>query len=353
MAGYKKPVEPPPPKLNIPLTEAEKRISEQLEKGEKLLQKAIASQSSSSAYPYNDIPNRRRPFGVPKTNPPDTECKEEWKRWRDFNTTLLATMFTSEKVSKDYSTAPIRIGNPLPDVIKADLNNLQSIFEKLALYPAPAPLLTNGSDAQKSFPQERNNRTTMPDAKKVFVVYGRNTKVYDAMRLFLQALGLEAVDFYKVKAEIGGSPFVGDIVRRGMDQAQAVIVLYTPDEFASLHTGLCKEHDSGEEKQRWQPRQNVILEAGMALGISEERTILVVFGNVSLPSDLHGRHFVRLGNSVDSRKQLRTLLKGTAVGCAVDPEKDDWHDLTMAGDFESCFKPPVLPEVSTQSPFRQ
>lgn len=193
----------------------------------------------------------------------------------------------------------------------------------------------------------------MPDPRKVFVVYGRNRKAYEAMVLFLQAIGLEAIDFYELKTRVGGSAFVGNIVRKGMDEAQAVIVLYTPDEYASLHPHLCDQHDSEQEKNRWQPRQNVILEAGMALAISEERTILVVFGNVSLPSDLHGRHYVRLSNSSNSREQLRALLAGSAVGCSVDFSKTTLHNTALAGDFESCFRSPLLPEVSTQSPFQQ
>jgi len=200
--------------------------------------------------------------------------------------------------------------------------------------------------------QKEREKQHMPDRKKVFVVYGRNTKVYTAMKLFLQAVGLEALDFYKIKDDMGGSPFVGKIVQKGMEQAQAVVVLYTPDEYASLHPNLTSQHDSDEDKNRWQPRANVILEAGMALAISEDRTILIVFGNADLPSDLHGRHYLRLDNSTNSRNKLRNLLKGQGVNCEVDPQKDEWHDLTVAGDFEECFKAPVLPEVSTQSPFR-
>lgn len=190
------------------------------------------------------------------------------------------------------------------------------------------------------------------DPKKVFIVHGRNTRARDAMVNFLRAIGLDSLDFDEVKARLGGSEFVGNIVKKGMEDAQAVIVIYTPDEYSSLHPDLCSTEDPADEKNRWQPRPNVILEAGMALAIDEKRTILVVIGKVPLPSDLHGRHFIRLNNSVDARERLKGLLAGEAIRCAVDPNARRWHDLNVAGDFESCLKPPTLSEVSIQSPFR-
>lgn len=79
-----------------------------------------------------------------------------------------------------------------------------------------------------------------------------------------------------------------------------------------------------------------------ALATDERRTILVVLGDVQLPSDLDGRHIIRLSNKSDSRKKLKDALVG--VGCAVS-ESGPWHDPAIAGDFETCLKPPVLPEL--------
>lgn len=143
---------------------------------------------------------------------------------------------------------------------------------------------------------------------------------------------------------------MGEVVREGLRRAQAMVVLFTPDEYAALRPGLYENSDSGEDKQRWQPRPNVILEAGMALALDERRTILVVLGRVPLPSDLHGRLFISLDNSPRERGSLRDALVG--IGCDVDRYTQDLYDLTLAGNFESCLKPPVLEEVTPLSPFR-
>jgi hypothetical protein len=113
---------------------------------------------------------------------------------------------------------------------------------------------------------------------------------------------------------------------------------------------LTNTNDADDDKQRWQPRPNVIFEAGMALALEEQRTILVILGKVPLPSDLHGRHFIRLDNSNRARGGFRNALVGTK--CDVDMVTQDYLDLNIAGDFESCLQPPTLLEVNVLSPFR-
>jgi predicted nucleotide-binding protein len=187
----------------------------------------------------------------------------------------------------------------------------------------------------------------MQDPKKVFIVYGRNSDAHNAMRLFLRALELSPLDFDEVRNRLGGSPFVGDIVQSGMGQARAIIVMLTPDELSTLHPKFVTTHDSEHDKRRWQSRPNVLLEAGMALALDEKRTILVTLGPVQLPSDLHGRHHIRLDNSDTARDRLKTALEG--AGCITGKHIPDWRNPKLAGDFESSL--PALPEVSAISPF--
>jgi hypothetical protein len=189
-----------------------------------------------------------------------------------------------------------------------------------------------------------------PDPKRVFVVYGRNEKAHNAVKLFLQSLKLDPLTFDEVRNELRGSPFVGEVVRAGMDRAQAIIVLLTPDEYAFLRPSLSSVHDKSEEKARWQPRPNVILEAGMALAIDESRTILVVLGgNVALASDLHGRHLIHLSNEMSRRARLRDALVG--LKCSVDQAVTQWHDVNVAGNFDDCVSSATLPELTPPSPF--
>ena len=216
---------------------------------------------------------------------------------------------------------------------------------------AAVPSETQQHEAEKKRTRRARGQETVPNPRRVFVVYGRNGKALAAMRLFLRALKLDPLDFDTVKNDLGGSPSVGEIIRSGMERAQAIVVLFTPDEYASLRPELWNTHDTESDKVRWQPRPNVIFEAGMALAIDERRTILVVRGEVSLSSDLHGRHFLALNNSTAARNALRNALIGT--GCQVDQYVSDIDNPEIAGDFEACLKLPVLKSVRPRSPLRK
>jgi hypothetical protein len=168
--------------------------------------------------------------------------------------------------------------------------------------------------------------------RRVFVVYGRNRRAHAAAVLQLRALGADPVDFEHIRAGLRGTPFVGDVVREGLREAPAVLVLLTPDDYCVL--GRRYRTESDVAVGRWQPRPNVLLEAGIAFGIDEHRTILATIGDVELPSDLLGRHHVRLDNSPRARETLRNAL--IASGCILPSPDPRWHEPAFAGDFETA-----------------
>ena len=131
-------------------------------------------------------------------------------------------------------------------------------------------------------------------------------------------------------ADRGGSPFVGKVINEAMREMQAMVAVFTPDEYASLRETHRRGHDRPEDVERWQARPNVLLEAGMALAIDEDRTIFVILGKVSVPSDIEGRHLVRMSNDAPSRNVLKTRLEG--VGCDVKAQSDWLH----SGDFDGA-----------------
>lgn len=204
-------------------------------------------------------------------------------------------------------------------------------------------------------PDQRTARSEVatmpvPDPKKVFIIHGRNGAARVAVEHFLKALSLQPVDFDQLAADQGGSAFVGDIVRAGMEQGRGIVALFTPDEFAALRPDHRGAHDKSEETQRWQARPNVIFEAGMAFGMAPERTVLVTLGtDVALFSDVAGIHTVRLHNAVQSRGRLRQKLIG--MGCEIDQRTDAWTDPARSGDFEACIA--QLAGVSARDPFRR
>jgi len=167
------------------------------------------------------------------------------------------------------------------------------------------------------------------DPRRVFLVHGRDQKNADAMFSFLRALHLDPAEFPTVVAESGeGSPYIGDVVRRGIESSGAVVVLMTPDEEASLRADLRTK--SEDARTRAQPRPNVMFEAGMAMASASPRTVFVQIGEFPLFSDVVGRLTVRFDASERARGNLAERLRG--LGCAVDTSGDQWR---RAGEFST------------------
>lgn len=171
------------------------------------------------------------------------------------------------------------------------------------------------------------------DAKKVFLVHGRDLPSAQAVTLFLRALGLSVEPFEQLASRVSGSPYIGDVVRTGMSEAQAFVVLLTPDEWCELDTAFRKPNEDADETAHWLPRPNVMLEAGMALMCDEKRTILVaVGGDIFIPSDLHGRHVLHLTNAPESRDSFKARLMN--AGCQIPPDIMGHHNVSTAGNFD-------------------
>jgi predicted nucleotide-binding protein len=126
-----------------------------------------------------------------------------------------------------------------------------------------------------------------------------------------------------------GSPYVGDVLKRGFDKAAAFVVLLTGDDVAMLREPLRKSNEPPHETNLTpQARPNVLFEAGMAFGFAAKRTILVEIGTLRPFSDVFGRHTVHLSNELGPRQDLALRLK--AAGCAVRMTGEDWR---TAADF--------------------
>ncbi|MGD8202422.1 TIR domain-containing protein [Ornithinimicrobium sp. W1679] len=168
---------------------------------------------------------------------------------------------------------------------------------------------------------------TTVNPRRVFVIHGRNESARAAFFTFLRGLGLDPIEWSEAVHATGqGSPYIGDVLDAAFASAQAVVVLQTPDDVAYLHESLTYPGDPECEAQM-QPRPNVLFEAGMAFGRNTARTILVELGQVKSFSDIHGRHIIRLDNTVAKRQHLATRLQ--TAGCAVNTTGTDWH---TAGD---------------------
>jgi predicted nucleotide-binding protein len=169
------------------------------------------------------------------------------------------------------------------------------------------------------------------DPRKVVVVHGRDTGARDAMFDFLRALGLHPIEWDEAVHATGiATPPMDRVLTALFSDAQAVVVLMTPDDIGQLREEFIKDDDpTYERKPTGQARQNVIFEMGLAFGKYPDRTVIVQLGQIRRFTDIEGRHVVRLTNTPEAREEMLQRLE--AAGCAVNRSGNkDW---LRAGDF--------------------
>lgn len=166
-----------------------------------------------------------------------------------------------------------------------------------------------------------------PDPRKVFVVHGRNEQLRSDFFALLRAIGLQPFEWSQAIALTGNaSPYIGEVLRRAFAQAQAVVVLLSPDDEAKLKEEYIRGDDpSHEHTLTGQARPNVLFEAGMSFGSHPKRTVLIEIGKLRPFSDVAGRHVVKLNNSSGARLEIANRLEN--AGCAVDKSGQDWLEV--------------------------
>jgi predicted nucleotide-binding protein len=186
----------------------------------------------------------------------------------------------------------------------------------------PVPVASTPASARptKSVVKTRTIRTTKNNS--LFVVHGRDVQLNEDMFSFLRAIGLNPLEWSQaVKRVKGANPNVTDVVKTALQSVQGVIVMFSPDEEARLKAKFRSSKDS--KKLEGQARQNVIFEAGIALGAHHEKTLLVEVGDVRKISDIAGMHILHLSNTAGSRKELAQRLRDK-LKFKVDLSGDSW-----------------------------
>jgi predicted nucleotide-binding protein len=171
----------------------------------------------------------------------------------------------------------------------------------------------------------------MPDPRSVFVVYGRNGKLRSDFFGFLRSVGLDPLEWSQALKLTGkASPYIGEVLDKAFQSAQAIVVLLTPDDEVHLGKELWSQNEPEDEKHPMrQARPNVLFEAGMAFGRNPDRTLLVEIGRVKPFSDVGGRHIVKLSNAPQKRQDIVNRLR--TAGCSVSTEGADWLEV---GNFD-------------------
>lgn len=176
-------------------------------------------------------------------------------------------------------------------------------------------------------------------SRRVMVVHGRNEAARNAMFTFLRSLGLSPIEWEQAVGMTGrGTPYNLEAVKAAMSDARAVVVVLTAEDEATLLPSLESPAERVESSVRGQPRPNVLIEAGLAIGLSEQTTILVEIGPLRRASDFAGLNVVRLSNAHKGRHALRQRL--TVAGCVVE-DAGDYLSPSTGGDFESCVVAPT------------
>jgi predicted nucleotide-binding protein len=199
--------------------------------------------------------------------------------------------------------------------------------------PAPSP----AAPASATRPAGKRLGKTKVRATKdnsIFVVHGRDAKLNQDMYAFLSSIGIAPMEWdHAIKAAKGGAnPIVGDVINQAMERVHGVMILFSPDEEAKIRRKFASQSDKkkGLHLKGFQPRPNVIFEAGLALGAHSDKTILVQVGSVRDISDIAGKHLVHLSDSFADRKRLADRLE-SKLKFKIDLTGTTWQTI---GDFD-------------------
>jgi predicted nucleotide-binding protein len=305
------------PVLRVTLTEAQDKLSERMAAGSKLASV------------------------LPTTVADMSTLGHTVDQWGDYNRTWL-DKFIGGEAADEYKTVSLRmysydsIRDPsarlrsIQTQVQKEMSKLQSIYDRLEIW-IPAAAVDAADDIEATNQNVDQDSEIAADRKAVMVIYGHDQEANDALFSWLRAIGLKPREWSQLVSASGdASPYIGQVLEQAFRDAQAVIAFFTPDEFV-----LAKDADPmNKASWRLQARPNVLIEAGMALVTHPRRTVLVVHGAQELPSDLAGRHYIRLSStSPSSLHTLATRLHD--AGCETDQSGTDWLNASRFPDRDS------------------
>ncbi|NDC36520.1 MAG: hypothetical protein EBZ48_00525 [Proteobacteria bacterium] len=239
-------------------------------------------------------------------------------RWRAEARKVLNQVFGSEE-GDVFNSIALNIGFSAGLYDSQDDLLLDYIQRAAAYLEALEGAIDQGSESRAAIPNPNGEPNV--DPARIFVVQGRNNSINRSVYAFLRSLGLKPYEWEEVVALVGTAPYIGDIIATGMKQSQATVVVLTPDETVSLRPELRSGEDLSAVVE-YQPRPNVLFEAGMALAIDEKRTIILEIGSQRTFSDIFGRHLIRLDNTSEKRNAFAGRLR--TAGCPVTTNGDHW-----------------------------
>jgi predicted nucleotide-binding protein len=181
-------------------------------------------------------------------------------------------------------------------------------------------------------------------SRNVFVVYGRDEQARQAVFGLLRRLDLRPLEWEPLVrgGKQGAAPFLGQVVAEAPSQAQAAVVVLTPDDVVMLHPQLrTASEDRFELYPALQPRPNVLIELGIVLAVYPKNTIIVEFGRLRPIADLGGRNVIRFQEGISVAETLRKIAgRLEEAGCRVDDSGADWLDTRAFTDMKAYQRKP-------------
>ena len=280
------------PVLKVPLSAGQSALTEMIERG-RLLEREVAGVANSEDFVRRVL-----------------EWQRNCGRWLDVNLSGQAADEFAASVNEVTTYAWMsafwdEYGGARRRDLRSELQVLASILQRLP----------DWAESERPAPERS---AAMRDTKVVMVVYGHDKEANEALFAWLQRIGLQPKEWSQLVGRTGSaSPYIGQVLERAFEDAQAVVAFFTPDERVTAMDGSIRR----------QARPNVFIEAGMALVTHPERTVLITLGHPSLPSDLAGRHYVQLNGTLEPLNEIASHLE--TAGCDVDRKGNRWLDPTI------------------------
>jgi predicted nucleotide-binding protein len=230
-----------------------------------------------------------------------------YSKWSDYNVELLKQSFNNP--DNEYKDSYLARGQTAvmgtdiikeyKDIISRQINNLESLIEKLPLIPYDTPLLDT---------PVANLVKPIMNSEKVFIVHGHDSGLKNEVARFIEILGFEAIILHEQPSQ--GNTII-EKIEKNTDVGFAV-VLYTP-----CDVGAAKDD---ADKLNNRARQNVVFEHGYLIAkLSRERVCALVKGQIETPGDISGVVYISKDEGDSWKIQIAKEMK--AVGYNVNFNK--------------------------------
>jgi len=229
------------------------------------------------------------------------------KKWDDYNSTLLKSIFSDETVADKYDSSVTYseykgladYSKKINSFYRIKMRELESIKERLHLY--------------KTVSQETSKTLERIDSfgNKVFIVHGHDETTKLSVARFLEKLDLNVIILHEQPNK--GRTIIEKLEANSseVDIGYAVVLL-TPDDMGGTASNAAKT--SSKLPLRHRARQNVVFELGYFIAkLGRERVAALYSEGVELPSDYQGVLYTKLDGSDSWKFELAREMKAAGI----------------------------------------